>query len=209
MQSLILRRRAMRWRSAACVVLVLGGLAAPAAGQEVIGWKFTEGETFYLLTDNRVKSTMRLAGQNVKSNSRTTTVYAVTVNKPQMPNTVSLTLRMESVHVSADGQLATAVKALEQMEGGALEVTLGPDARVLRVEGFEAWADKLKAKTGLPVKSAVTEDALRSGVETIFTGAPGRALTPGDRWEIKTTVPVLGPLGNFDAVESFTYRGKE
>jgi hypothetical protein len=199
----------MRRCNTTCAMLVLFGLAAPVHGQDVIGWKFTEGDTFYLLADNNVKLAVRLAGQPLRTITRTTTVYAVRVKKKHKDGSADLVLKMESVHVSGEGQMASASKALEQLEGGSFQVTVGPDGRVGRVEHFQDLVKKLTTKTGLPISSGITEETLKSTAETFFAGAPGKALKVDDSWENKTSLPVLGQFGDLDATEVFTFRGTE
>src|SRR5262249_49578352 len=131
-------------RQALLGVTVLFAGAAPALGQEVtLKWKFKQGETFYVEDVLNSRQSMSVLGQQQEVEQKTTTVTSYTVKKVTSDQIV-LDMKIEDVEVRSKGGLGGAFeKIMEKTRGATFTVTITPDGKVQKFEGFGDFAKKL------------------------------------------------------------------
>jgi hypothetical protein len=191
-------------------VVVLGA-AAPAYGQEVkMRWKFKEGEKFYVEDVQTTKTDVSVLGQQIKEEAKSTTVTSYTV-KSVKSDSIVLVQKIESVDTKSQGGLGGASeKILEKMKGATFTLTVTPDGKVTKLEGFKEFAKKLAGDDDEMAKllgTFFTEDLFKSSAEQSFSMLPDNPVKPGDTWTREGKMPVPG-LGDFKLTSKYTYDGK-
>ncbi len=91
--------------------------------------------------------------------------------------------------------------------GSEFTVTLGKGYRVEKVEGKDAFLNKLGAGSALMdalLKKVMTDDALKEMADPTFKLLPDAPKKKGDKWERKTVLN-LGPVGTYELTYKFTY----
>jgi hypothetical protein len=58
------------------------------------------------------------------------------------------------------------------------------------------------------LKSVMSEETLKKGIQETFTAVPGRKVAVGEKWEQKVRLS-LGPLGDLAASSIYAYGGKK
>jgi hypothetical protein len=223
----------MIWRTCLGVLVVLGGMALPAAGQVRLEWKLKKGDEFYAETVTTLKGTATLGEKKSELVSVHAVVTRFQVQKVDA-NGIVLEERFESVRQKTGGAvigvpLAAVLGALT----GKLDkertarpvpftVTVNPSGEVTRFEGYreamKAVLERIKKKAAADaamarlspesLKDLLPEDSLKGFTQDVFIGLPPRALKPGDGWDPRQEV-ALGPLGSFKASYRYVYKGPQ
>jgi hypothetical protein len=193
------------------VVLALGiGLSGPAQGQVKLEWKFTQGDKFYLENVTNLKQTIEVMGQKIPMDSLNTTVSSFLVKKVAADEIV-LEQKIESVKVKAGQGLGDPqAKVAEQMAGSVFTITLNSKGEVTKVEGFDDLIKKLSQNNeeiGKLLKSILTEDTMKQGIQEAFGFVPGKPVNKGDSWKRQMRLS-MGPMGTFVVDMDYTYQGK-
>ncbi len=193
------------------VVVLLAVMAAPVYGQEVkLKLKFKEGDSFWVEDVTTAKQSFNLLGQAMQSEDKTTQITKFTVNKVG-PEGIELAMKIESIDAKSDGGLGISLGSiLEKIKGSQFKVTLTPDGKVTKFEGFAEVAKKLTEgddDVAKLLKDAITEEMFKKGVEQAYGFLPDGAVKKGDTWKRETKYPA-GPFGDFKTNNTFTYKGK-
>lgn len=193
---------------------VVLGLAASligsAQGEVKLEWKFTQGEKFYLENVTNLKQTVEVMGQKVPMDSVNTTISSFKVVKVTPTETV-LEQKIESVKVkSGQGGIDPQAKVAEQMAGSVFTITLNNKGEVTKVEGFDDLIKKLSQgndEIGKLLKSILTEDTMKQGIQEAFSFVPGKQINKGDTWKRQMRLS-MGPMGTFIVDMDYTDQGK-
>jgi hypothetical protein len=99
------------------------------------------------------------------------------------------------------------VDFFKNLKDSEFTVTLGKNYKVEKVEGKEAFIQKLGAGSSQMdalLKKVMTEDALKEMADPTYKLFPDSPKKKGDKWEKKTTLN-LGPIGSYELLYKFTY----
>jgi hypothetical protein len=193
------------------LLFVVVVLAAPVYGQEVqLKLKFKEGEKFWVEDVTTTKQTVTTLGQAIMSEEKTTMLTSYTVKKVTA-DAIVLDMKIEDVQVKTEAGLGGELsKILEKTKNSAFTVTLAPDGKVTKFEGFAEVAKKLTGGDDAAaqlIKDLVNEEIFTKGIEQAFSFLPDKSVKKGDTWTRDTKYPG-GPLGDFKASNTYTYNGK-
>jgi len=170
-------------------VLTLGVLSVPAHGQATLEWKFKPGETFFLETVSTFKQTMQTPGKTFKQDLEQTTVFEINVKDVNPDKSVVLEEKVAGIQFknAAAGAGGPEEKFGQQLQGATFTLTLGPDGKPAKLEGYADVVKKI-AGTDEQAKKAVeailTEDSLKRTAAEAFSFLPGKPsppTTPGSR----------------------------
>lgn len=103
------------------------------------------------------------------------------------------------------------VEFFKNLKDSEFTVTLGKGYKVEKVEGKEAFIQKLgagSAQMDALLKKVMTDDALKQMADPTFGLLPDAPKKAGEKWEKKTNLN-LGPIGSYDLTYKFTYVGPE
>jgi len=191
--------------------VVILGAAAPAYGQEVkLRWKFKEGDKFYVEDVQTTKTDVSVLGQQIKEEAKTTTVTSYTV-KSVKSDSIVLVQKIESVDSRSQGGLGGSTEKIkEKMKGATFTVTITPDGKVTKFEGYQEFAKKLTDGDDEMSKLLgmfFSEELFKSSAEQSFNMLPDNPVKQGDTWTREGKMPVPG-LGDFKLTSKYTYEGK-
>jgi hypothetical protein len=173
-------------------------------------WKFKEGDKFYVEDVQTTKTDVSVLGMQIKEDTKTTTVTSYTIKKVNSDNVV-LVQKIENVETKSQGGLGGASeKIMEKMKGATFTITMTPDGKVTKFEGYKDFAKKLTGdddEMGKMLNLFFSEDLFRSSAESAFNILPKTPVKEGDTWKDESKIPVPG-LGDFKTVTNYTYKGK-
>lgn len=187
--------------------------AQPAPAPARLEWKFVEGESFVL---ERLFSQKQVIEINAKTFTQETTsawLTSITVKEKNVRGAV-LMVAIESVKSKSTG--AGNGKALddalaEKMKGLTFTLTVTPQGRITRLEGYEAFVKKLaegKVDVEKSLRVLISEESLRDGWDEIFAFLPERAVSRGDKWK-RSATESAPPFGSFKSVFEYGYDGEK
>ena len=189
------------------VLVVLAGAAASVRGQARPEWKFKKGDSFTVETRQSQKQNVEIMGAPVAMDVETTTkatfkVLDLTKDGPLLEQ------RIDSVVVDSKGGFGGGGmdKMAEQLKGATFRFTLGPDGKVVKLDGYEEFIKKVGGGGDLTdkmVRATLTEDAVKQMAGEAFGFLPTEEEFKKGKWQRKVTVP-LGPLGSFAAEHNYT-----
>ena len=193
------------------VIMLLATIAGPAYGQEVkLQLKFKEGDKFYVEDVNKSKETVTAVGITQTTENKITSVTSFTVKKVTTDAT-EVDMKIESVDVQSNGQDGLLGKVMGKMKGAVFTVTLAPDGKIKKFEGYKQWAksvvgddDEMSKFLGM----LLSEDLFVNMVEKGFTFLPDKSVKKGDTWSNDTRIP-FSFMGELKSKNTYTYDGKE
>jgi hypothetical protein len=126
------------------VVVLFAGVGAPAYGQETkLQWKFTEGSKFYVEDVQTTKTNVSVLGMQVKEEGKTTMVTSYHIKKAGTDSIV-MVQKFEQVDHKSQGGLGGATEKLyEKLKGATFTITMTPEGKVTKFEGYKEWAKKV------------------------------------------------------------------
>lgn len=192
------------------VVLVLGGLVAPAQAQVNLQWKLKEGDQFYLEEVSNAKQNMKVMGQEVKQDQTVTTIFLITVVKKNADGSMVLEQKFESMKTEVVGG-PPRDNIDKQIQGGTVRLHVSPKMEVTKLEGYDELVQKVvgnDAKAQQMFKLMMSDDTLKKKLAEQFEFVPGMAVKPGDKWQRKAELS-LGPIGVMKIERDFTYEGAD
>lgn len=191
------------------VLVFATGLVGAAQGETKIEWKFTQGDKFYLENVTNLKQTIEVMGQKIPMDSVNTTVSSFKVLKVA-PDEVVLEQKIESVKIKAGQGAGPQAQVAEKMAGSVFTVTLNGKGEVTKIAGFDELIKKLSENNeeiGKLLKSILTEDTMKQGIQEAFSFVPGKPVNQGDSWKRQMRLS-MGPMGTFIVDLDYTYQGK-
>lgn len=99
------------------------------------------------------------------------------------------------------------IEFFKNLKDSEFTVTLGKGYKVEKVEGKEAFLQKLGAGSNQMdalLKKVMTDEALKEMTDPTYKLLPDSPKKKGDKWEKKTNLN-LGPIGSYELVYKFTY----
>jgi hypothetical protein len=200
----------MLGRTCWAVALVLGGLAAPAYGQTKLEWKFKEGDKFYIENATKLKQTITVMGREMKQDTDNTTVTRFEVKK-RTSDQIVLEEKIVAVKVKNTGGFGgEAEKMAEQMKGATFTITLSPDGKLIKQEGYDDLIKRLtknNQQAEKMIRLMLPAETFTKAVQEAFGFLPSKPVQKGDSWKNSTTLP-MGPLGEFKVNNTYTFQGK-
>jgi hypothetical protein len=197
-------------RGVGLAVLLWGGAALPAYGQVKLAWKFQEGETFYVESAVTEKQTVESMGKSQTGERTETKVWGFTVRSAG-PDAV-LEQRLQKWEIKGKPPFgALPARVPEKLKGVVFTVTLTPEGKIGRFEGYAEVLKRLNADSELMAKLwrvVLSEETFRAEAERILGVWPAKAVANGDAWQGTSTWP-LPPFGAFRVEHQFTYRGQD
>jgi hypothetical protein len=195
------------WASA----LVLAIVTAPSFGQDKLEWKFKQGEKFYVESVQNIKQSIEFMGQSMKQDMKNTTVSSFEV-KEKTANKVVLEQKILSVKMKSTGGAGggEAEKMGERMKGAVFTVTLGPDGRITKFEGYDDMIKKLtrdNKEAAKMTRMMLPKETFEKAVAEVFGFLPKKAVSKGDTWKKDLTLS-MGPIGSFKQDTTYTHQGK-
>jgi hypothetical protein len=216
----------LRHRYLGALVLV-AGLAAPAVGQDTtdLKWKFEKGKTFYQELTTDTKQEMNVMGMPINQTQKQTFYFSWTpLEHNEKDNTWTIRQKIEGVKMdiqiggnpitfdstkdTASNPLADFFKALV---GAEFKLTLGPDMKVVKIDGREDFLKKLipaNPQMEPLLKQILSDEALKQMADPAFGVVPGKPVKKGDTWERKSVLN-MGPIGSYDSTYKYTAEGAE
>jgi hypothetical protein len=193
------------------VIMLLATIAGPAYGQEVkLQLKFKEGDKFYVEDVNKSKETVTAVGITQTTENKITSVTSFTVKKVTT-DTTEVDMKIESVDVQSNGQDGLLGKVMGKMKGAVFTVTLAPDGKIKKFEGYKQWAksvvgddDEMSKFLGM----LLSEDLFVNMVEKGFTFLPDKSVKKGDTWSNDSRIP-FSFMGELKSKNTYTYDGKD
>jgi hypothetical protein len=213
----------LRWL---VVVGLLTALHVPAVGQDKadLKWKFEKGKTTYQVMTTDAKIAMTVQGKEITNHSKQT-VYMSWTPESQADKSWTfkqkiLGMKMEmdflgqKIEYDSTNPGATPKQladTLQPLIGAEFEVTVGPDLKVTRVQGYKELLDKL-GQANPQVKQMMagtfTEDTIKNMSDQYFSIVPNKEVSKGDSWTSDARVP-LGGLGTLSVKRKYTYEGRD
>jgi hypothetical protein len=205
-------------------------LFAPSSAQEktTLKWKFEKGKTFYQEMTQEVKMTMNAGaggpGSQVLNTVKQTWYISWTPEEQQKDKGWRVRLKILGVKLEMDflGQKIeydstnpgaggkVLADRMQPLIGAEFQLTLGPDLKAAKVEGYQELLDKF-GKVNARVKDLIgailTEDSIKYISDQCFAFTPPREVKKGDTWTADIKLP-LGSLGSWSGQYRNTYEGK-
>lgn len=184
--------------------------SAPLSAQEAtLKWKFKDGDKFYVEDSMQMKQTVSVLGQMQKVEQKSTTVTSYQILKVTT-ETITVKMKIEAVDVRSDAGISQFDKIMEKTKGAVFTVTIDPDGKVKKFEGFGEFAKKVgdgDEDVSKMLKQFITEDMFIQSIEQAFGFVPNKTVKKGDTWTRESKIP-FGGIGEFKSSNTFTYNGK-
>jgi hypothetical protein len=185
-------------------VIVAVVIAGEASAQVKLEWQFREGEVLLVERVATRKQAVTVKGTVRAEERRNTSVLAVRF-KAKTADAFVLDVKYESIKfaVTPVGGAKTPIEdaAPAVRLGSNLTVTITPQGKLLKLDGFDAFIAKLAGKDSAHekmLKAMLSEDAVRADLEDVFSFLPERPVAKGAQWKHVATEPVP-PFGSFKA----------
>lgn len=217
-------RRATRlFRLIRAAALFLAAGAAVETRADVLRWKLKPGETLKYTMDQKTVTTMKIAGQEVKTTLSQTINMRWSVDSATPDGGAKLTQVIDRFRTKIDsptlpfafdsddekdpeGPIAAAmVPLLRAMIGAKFSMTLAPNGDFTAVRIPESVVGALK-NSG-PGGAMFSEDGLKSMLGQSSLSFPDDSLEPGRSWSRRAKIPTP-PVGTMSLEKTYTYRGK-
>jgi hypothetical protein len=197
--------------------------AAPSTDKVELKWKFEKDKPFYQEMTTKTQQEMKVMGMDVKQTQEQTFYFSWAFKEEDKDKNTVVVQKIEGVKLRIDiagnpisfdstapttatNPLADFFKALV---GTEFKLTLDKDMRVIKVDGRDAFVQKLtqanQQMEGL-LKKILNEDALKQMADPTFGIVPGKPVAKGDTWTRESTIN-LGPIGSYKGVYKYTLEG--
>jgi hypothetical protein len=194
--------------------LLLLTAVLPAPAQTALGWKFKEGDKFYIEAVTDTKQTVTVADKATTSESTFTTVSRFEVKKADA-GSYTMEQTIEGVRVKSnkadDPTVAVASRFANLLKGATFKFTLNASGKV--TSGLEGYDDLMKKLSGGNEKAEksnralLPEDAFKEELNAIFGFLPDKAVSPNATWTRKESMAL--PWGKLSGDATYTYEGKD
>ncbi|MBN9122388.1 MAG: hypothetical protein J0I06_25145 [Planctomycetes bacterium] len=221
----------------AVTALLGAALAAVAGGQDrafTLSFKAPDGKLvpFYQEMSTEVTQHIKVQGQDLPQQQKSTFWYQWTPIKEEKATEgkeeytrwtlkqkiegLRMNIDISGNPINYDSTKADAAGAagnpgliefFKNLKDSEFTVTLGKNYKVEKVEGKEAFINKLgsgSAQMDSLLKKVMTDDALKEMTDPTYKLLPDAPKKKGDKWEKKTNLN-LGPIGSYELTYKFTY----
>ncbi len=194
---------------AAVLLGVVLAVPAVARAQTSLRWQLKAGEKFYVEEAIKADQNVTVMGMNLKQTTTTRRVSQFTVKAADAggyqleQKILTWTAKQEGGAAPDDGKLDKVAR------GATFRIHLAPNGTLSRFQGYEDFLKKIgdqDANEAKVFRMILTEDAIKSPLEMIFSVLPAKAVKQGDQWQQKLKVPT-GPMGTFLFDVDYKYRG--
>jgi hypothetical protein len=194
--------------------LLGASLALPAAAraQTSLRWQLKAGEKFYV--EEVVRAEQHVTVMDMKLNQKTTT-RRVSLFTVKAADQKGFQLEQKILAWTAKQEAGSAPPddgKLDKLARGAVFlVHLAPNGTLTSFQGYEDFLKKVGEQDTSEAKlfrMILTEEAIRSPLEMVFSVLPDKAVNPGDQWQHQLKVPT-GPMGTFLFNVDYTFRNKK
>ncbi|HEV3115978.1 MAG TPA: DUF6263 family protein [Gemmataceae bacterium] len=208
-------------------LVLIGGLAAPAPGQEVtLKWDFQKGKPFYQEMTTTTKQTMKVMGMDVTQNQTQSFTFGWTPQEQDKDKNwiieqeivaVKMDIEIAGQKIPYDSTKDTAgttnplADFFKALVGSKFKLTVTPDFKIKSIEGRKEFIDKLvKANPQMEplLNTILSDEALKQMAGPAFDAVPSTALKKGQTWTSKSQLD-MGPIGKYDSNYKYTYEGPE
>lgn len=202
--------------------------AAPAPTGDAVDlkWKFEKDKTFFQDLSTETKQTLKVMGMEIVQNQKQTFVFSWTPEKQdekdkswvikQKIEGVKMDIEIggnkiqfDSTKDSGTGNpLADFFKAIV---GSEFKLTVGPDLKVIKVEGREEFLKKLAGANQQMeplLKTILSDEALKQMADPTFAAVPTKAVKKGETWDRKSPLN-MGPIGTYENTYKYTFEGQD
>jgi len=200
----------MLTRCTVALLLLTGGLLAPARAQVTMQWKFEKGEVFYVEDVQNSKMDISILGNSQKQDMVQTTVAKFTI-LDKSDSGIVMERKIESFKIAGDAPNPVADDMAKQMQGLTFKITFKPNMEVAKIDGLDEFLSKLgnaNPLIGQAIKQMFSEDTLKAGLADAFGNLPSSPVAVGDKWSRKSNIP-LGPMGMITTDSTYTYEGAQ
>lgn len=193
--------------------LFLLAFAQADAGEVSLRWQFKQGETFQQQTRSQLHQVVKVGEQELKQDLVHTTVIKYVVKQVDTDGSVTFEQTIESMKATTpEGAPAAGNNAiLNQLQGATFTAKLGPDFKVLQLEGYDELVKRLAGddpSVRRVVQALLSEDQLKNIMQQSFGFVPNTQAKPGATWQRDLTL-ALGPLGTMTLKQNFKFEGME
>lgn len=187
-------------------------LVGPARGQELIRWKFKEGETFYVQEKDHTSQKMKIQESLVVQELDRTRVSRFKVLKATPDGGAVLEQKIESVQATPRGNVNQAeTSVLRHFQGATFRITLDAHQRVVKVEGFKGLVERVardNPDAARLLRTVLSEESFRQPLVGLLGFVPEKPMGKGQSWAVKSRSP-FGPWGTMEMTDTYTLRGAE
>jgi RNA polymerase sigma factor (sigma-70 family) len=187
-------------------------------------WKFEKNKAIFQDVTVETNQSMKVLGNDSKQTQKQTMVFRWTPVEQDERQNWTLRLAIEQIELQIDiggnridydsrkpAKDLRLADSLEALVGQELRIKMGPDYKILEIQGKQEMLAKLnKAQPQLKgvyeqiANTLIANDLTRS----IFHGLPKTPVRVGDSWS-DTDIIETGPIGGFLAQYRFTYDGPD
>jgi hypothetical protein len=194
------------------LALLLGALPAAAPAQVQVRWKFKEGQTFYVEEKVHTRQTVKMPDTVLPQELDQTRVSRFKVLKVTPDGGAVLEQKIESVQATPQGPGPKAdASVLRHFRGAVFRITLDGKQRITRFEGYKALVEAVardNPDAAKLLRQLLTPDNFQQPAAALLAFAPDRAVSKGDRWEVRSKIP-FATFGTLDVTETYRLQGKE
>jgi hypothetical protein len=213
-----------KWRWLSLVALASVIIAGPAPAQEVLRYKFKQGEKLHYVLEQKMNMTMAIMNNNIMMDMTQTIDTLWDIQSVDKDGTAKMTQKFDRVRFSMDGPMgkteydskdgkvpegpfgALMGPFFQALAGAEFKVTLDAHGQYDKVEVPDKLAEALKK---LPMASAMGDLASVDGLKRLISQSglilPNTALTKGKTWDKKIDIKL--PFGKMETDTAFTYQG--
>ncbi len=194
--------------------LCLLGTCQSGNAQVTLAWKFAEGTQYALETKQTSEQKFVMAGQEMNSSDRKTTVIAsnvgkraadgslriasaITVLKTDMTLPYGAGIKFDSTKPNGNNEEVPYPEILQALKATAKRTwttIYDQKNQVLSVEGAEAVLKSLDEETAALIKHQLDADYMAQAAATQMARIPQGPLEPGATWSLKETTRIEGGL---------------
>jgi hypothetical protein len=204
----------------AFLVLVLPALAQDKPA--TLKWKLEKDKPFYQEMSTTTKQTMKVSGTDVVQEQQQTFIFGYTPKSVEGDNKtieqkilgVKMSINIGGTKVDYDSTKdSTTANPLgdffNKLVGSTFTLTLDKDNKVTKIEGREAFVNKLigaNPQMESLLKQILSDEALKEMAEPTFGVVPGKEVKKGDSWTRSAKLD-MGPIGKYENTYKYTFEG--
>ena len=199
----------MRTNNYIVAILVVLCITCSLGAQTPLGWKFKEGDRFFVKSEEITNQTIEYAQARMGGESKLVLVHAFTVKKVSKDGAV-LEQKIESAQVKHSSDSKETDALADALKGAAFTLTLDSTGTITKYDGYEQLVAKFgkSNEAGAKIfKSAVPEESLTEPLTQLFSFGPPKPVKAGESWTRELSLP-FAPLGTFRAENKYTHTGK-
>jgi hypothetical protein len=217
------------WRFSAAIFLVMTGVGLPdARGQEVLRWKFREGDVLKYTHEQTTNVTIKVLGRDRKQKRSVSTTYSWSIKAVSDAGDADITQRIERLTMKIEAPpylpmdfdssssnnsipepFESVARQLKAAVGSEFMFKMKPSGAIEGIKIADETLKRLKEGLEQSDRDSFSEQALKDQVsQTSPDPFPQEALEPGKSWSAKTNrLPM--PTGTLVLDRTFTFQGPD